>query len=191
MTATPLVRATQIRFFSRNTTYSSIFGRKVVEELAELLNQRRRKIAFDTADAIPTGRQPRAAQFVEPIQQNFPIAETVKKDGHRADVRGLGTQPELMTDDALDFCDDGTQVVRTVRNGDVHELFDCATVGKVVVHGADIVEPIRMRNKLMVGAVLGQLFHTAVQEPHDRRGLHQPFPSSSRITLSTPCVLGC
>jgi len=33
-----------------------------------------------------------------------------------------------------------------------------------------------MRNELMIGSFLRQLFDAAMQETHDRRGLHQPFP---------------
>ena len=69
-----------------------------------------------------------------------------------------------MADDPLDLRHDRAQVFRAVRHGDIHEFFDRAAVRKIVVHRADVVEPVGVRNKLVVGAVLRELFHTAVQE---------------------------
>ena len=150
--------------FPGRLTYSSIFGGKVVEKLFELIEQRGRKVPLDSADAIPTGCQSRAAEFVEPIHQNFTIAETIEKHGHGSDVERLGAEPKLMADDPLDFRHDRAQVFRPVRHGNIHELFDGAAVGEIVVHRADVVEPVGMRNELMIGAVFRQLFHTAVQD---------------------------
>ena len=76
--------------------------------------------ALDTADAIPTGGEPGTAQLIKPVEQNFTVSETVEKDGHRTDVEGLGAQPELVANDALNFRHDGAQILGTVRHRDVH-----------------------------------------------------------------------
>ena len=78
-----------------------------------------------------------------------------------------------MADDPLHFGDDGAQVFGAIRHRDVHELFNRTAVGEVVVHGTHVVEPVRVRNELMVGAFLGELFDSAVQETHDGRGFNE------------------
>ena len=63
--------------------------REVLKELTELVNQRRRQIPLHAADSIPAGRETRAAQFIEPVQQNLTIAKGIEKDGHRTDIERL------------------------------------------------------------------------------------------------------
>ena len=68
-----------------------------------------------------------------------------------------------MADDPLDLRHDRAQIFCAVRHGDIHEFFDRAAVRKIVVHRTDIVEPVGMGNKLVIGAVFRELLHTAVQ----------------------------
>jgi hypothetical protein len=80
-----------------------------------------------------------------------------------------------MPDNALDFCDNGAKVFGTVRHRDVHQFFDRATIREVVVHGTHIIEAISVRNELVIGPFLGQLFHPAMEKAHHRRRFDQSF----------------
>jgi hypothetical protein len=81
-----------------------------------------------------------------------------------------------MADDALDLRDDGTEVFRSIRDLEIQEFLDGAAIGEVVVHRADIVEPVCMGNKLMIGAIFSQLFDAAVEEAQNRRRFDESFP---------------
>ena len=149
-----------------------------------------REVAFDPADAVPTGREAGAAQFVEPVQQDFPIPERVKEHGHGTDIQRLCAEPELMADDALDLPHDGAKIFGTLRYGDVHQFLDRPAIGKVVVHGADIIQAVRVRDELMIGPVLGQFFHPPVQEAHDGDRLDDPLPFQLEDDLQHPMRAG-
>src|SRR6185295_17415156 len=105
---------------------------------------------LDTANAIPTGREACAAEFVEPIHQNFPIPKAIEKDAHGSDIESLGAEPKLMADNPLDLSHDRAQIFCTIWHGDIHEFFDRTAIRKIVVHRADIVEPVGMGNKLVI-----------------------------------------
>src|SRR6185503_7561860 len=115
------------------------FWRKVVQKLFQLLKQRGREIPFDTANAIPTGREARTAEFVEPIHQDFPIPKAIEKDAHGSDIESLGAEPKLMADYPLNLRHDRAQIFCTIRHGDIHEVFDRAAICKIVVHRTNIV----------------------------------------------------
>ena len=150
-------------------------GREVIHELSKLRQQRRRKIPLHAADAIPTGRQAGPAQLVEPIQQNLPVAERVKEHGHGPDIQGLGPEPKLVSDDALDLSHDGAQVLGPFRHREVHEFLDRPAIGEVVIHRADVIQTVGVRDELVIGAVLGQLLDPPVEVAHDGSGLDDPL----------------
>ncbi len=58
---------------------------------------------------------------------------------------------------------------------DLEEFFHGAHVRVIVGHGADIVEPVRVRDDLHIGQALGQFFDASMQVAEVRRGFHNPF----------------
>src|SRR5207237_7040162 len=110
-----------------------------------------------------------------PVQQDLTAPERVEEYGHRADIQCLRPQPELMADDPLDLRHDGAQELSPLRHRNVHQLLDRATIGEVVVHRADIIQPVRVGDELMVGAIFRQLLYPSMQKSHDRRGLDNPL----------------
>ena len=70
------------------------------------MDEIRRKIAVDSADAVVVQGQPRAAELFEHVQEDFTLPESPEEHGHRADIEGLRAQPEQMADDPLHLRDD-------------------------------------------------------------------------------------
>ena len=93
---------------------------EIVQEFAKLLHQRGREIPLDSANPIPACGEPGAAQFIKPVQQNLAISECIEEDGHCPDVQRLGSEPELVSDDPLDFRDDGAEIVGTLGDCNIH-----------------------------------------------------------------------
>ena len=56
-----------------------------------------------------------------------------------------------------------------------HQLFHCAGIGHVVGQGREVIQPIRVGNKLVVMHVLGNFLVTPVKEADIRIGLGNYF----------------
>ena len=146
-----------------------------VEEGFHPLDQFGGEVAVDAADAIVVQGQPGAAELLEHVQEDLSFPEGPEEHGHRADIEGLGAEPEEVPDDALHLRHDGADIFGPDRHGDIEELFHGPHIGIVVGHGADIVEPVRMGDDLHVGQALGQFLDAPMQVAEVRRGLDDPF----------------
>ena len=139
------------------------FRRKLPNEFSELGNEFGCQIQFHATDAVPAGGQPCATELIKPVEQNFTVPERVEENRHGADVERLGAQPEEVANNPLGLSHDRAKIFRAWRDLQVEQLLNSPDVGKIVIHGADIVEPVGVRNKLMIGPALGKLFHAPVQ----------------------------
>ena len=149
--------------------------RERFQKCTEGFNQRRREVAVYSADSIIIQRQPGTTELFKKIQQHLPLAERPEEDRHRPDIQGLRAQPEQVADDALHFGHDRPHVLRALRYGHADQFFNGANVGVVVRHGADVIQPVRMRNDLRVMQAFGKFLHPAVQIAHVGNRLGNAF----------------
>ena len=169
------VRPSQMRFDGdQRIVLLDLLG-KGVEKRLQPQHQIGREIAVDAADAIVIQGQAGPAELFEHIQQCLALPECPEEHRHRADIEGLRSQPKEVADDALHLRDDRPDILRPFRHRDVEEFFDGPHVRIVVRHGADVVEPVRVRDDLHIGQTLGQFLDAAMQVAEVRRGLHDPF----------------
>ena len=80
-----------------------------------------------------------------------------------------------MSDNPLHFRHDRAQIFRPLGHGYVHQFLHGPAIREVIVHRADVVETIRMRNKLMIRPVFGEFFHAPMEKAHDHRGFRNPL----------------
>ena len=75
-----------------------------------------------------------------------------------------------MVQNTCDLVKHDANVLRTKRHIDAQQTLNRQTVSVLVHHHGHIVETVHVRQSLQIGAVLGQLFSSAVQQPNMRVG---------------------
>src|SRR5689334_13119216 len=69
---------------------------KVIEKLFAAILETRRQIHHQTADAEVRRRQSSTWRSLDHVQDLFALAETVKENGHRADIERVCAEPDEM-----------------------------------------------------------------------------------------------
>ena len=79
-------------------------------------------------------------------------------------------EPQQVVQDARDLVEHHADVLRAHRHVDAEQLLDRQAVGVLVAHHRHVVEPVHVRQRLDVGACLGELLGRAVQQADVRVG---------------------
>src|SRR4030095_7057637 len=93
-------------------------------ELEDLLVPSNRDVEREAPDAHRVVREPRAAIFLEQIENELALAERVEEHRHGADVHRVRADPQTMAGDPLELADRGTDVSGAARDLDLHQLLD-------------------------------------------------------------------
>ena len=112
----------------------------------------------------------RARHRLVHVQQVFALAEAVEEHRHRAAVEPVRAEPQQVVQDARDLVEHHADVLRAHRHVDAEQLLDRQAVGVLVAHHRHVVEPVHVRQRLDVGARLGELLGRAVQQADVRVG---------------------
>ena len=75
-----------------------------------------------------------------------------------------------MVQHARDLGEQDADPLAALRHLDAEQLLDAEHVGVLHAHRRDVVEPVEIRQRLQVGAVLDQLLGAAMQQPDMRVG---------------------
>ena len=148
---------------------------KVIEKLFELRDESFRQIADLTADARVGSGEARAGEELEQIVDLFALGEGVEKNRHRAEIERHRAEPEQMRGDARRLAADHANRLSARRQFPAHQFFDRERVGDVVRERREIIQPVRVRHKLVVLHVLRDLFVAAMQVTDIRRRLGDYF----------------
>ena len=130
----------------------------------DVVDQRRGQVLVDAAGAEIVGVQPGPAGALVEDHQLFAFFEAPGRQGPGADVHGLGGDVQDVVEDAADLAIEHPDDRAPARDLDVQQLLDGQAEGVLLVHRADIVEPVEIRDVLEVGPGLHQLFGAAVQQ---------------------------
>ena len=89
----------------------------------------------------------------------------MQEDGQRTDIHREGAEPEQMRRDAGQLAADHADVLAARREllVDAHQLLDGEGVGDVVGERREVIQPVRVRDELGIGHVLGDLLVAAMQ----------------------------
>ena len=140
-----------------------------------VLRHRIREVAVDAPR--PEVRRMHAGaggRFVH-VEQVFALAEAVDEDVHRAAVEAVRSEPHQVVHEPRDLGEHDSDVLRADRHVDADELLDRQAVGVLVAHHRHVVEPVHVRQRLDVGARLGELLGRAVQQADVRVGALDHF----------------
>ena len=144
---------------------------EIIEKLLELRDETFRQIANLTADARVGSGEARAGQEFEKIIEFLALGEGVEKHRHRAEIERHRAEPEEMRGDARRFAADDANRLAARRQFPAHQFLDGERVGDVVRERRQVIEPVRVRDELVVLHVLGDLFVAAMQVTDIRRRL--------------------
>ena len=100
---------------------------------------------------------------LEDAEDLFALAEAVEEDGERADVHGVGAEPDQVRLEAGQLVEQHTQVLRAFGDLQPQQLLDRQAVGEVVGHRAEVVDAVGQRHDLLVELGLAGLLDAGVQ----------------------------
>src|SRR5690606_13159804 len=100
--------------------------------------------------------------------QLFALFEAPERRRQRADVHRLGGYVEKVGQQPTDLGIDHADELRAPRHLDSRQSLDSETVRVLLIHRRDIVEPVKVRQRLQERLVLNQLLGTAMQQPDVR-----------------------
>ena len=160
---TSLVRSTQIRLVVSSSSYSSIFGATKFEELLNLALKAFVGLVGAAADAEGVGGQAGAAILLENLENLFPVAEGIEKRRDGADVERVRAQPQHVAGQAVQLGENHANVLGPARSFDIQQFFNRFAVAQAIRHRRHIVHAIHVGIEHGVGAVLGDLLHSAME----------------------------
>src|SRR5258708_776275 len=112
---------------------------------------------------------------LEHVQDHFTFTEAIQEYTHRAEVEGMGSQPDQMAIDARQFRQNHSNHLRTFRHIEVCQLFDSHAVHKVVAHRVQVIDAIRHDHGLFPGLRLHVLFDARMEVAHIRDASYDVF----------------
>jgi hypothetical protein len=86
-----------------------------------------------------------------------------QEDGQRADVHGVGPEPDQVRIEPRQLRKQHAYPLRLVGNRELQELFDRQAVAQVVVHWAQVVDAVGQRHHLLVKLGFAGLLDAGVQ----------------------------
>src|SRR5215468_4388564 len=100
--------------------------------------------------------------------QLFALFEAPQWWRERSHVHRLRGDVEKVRQQTADLRIENANELRPFRDDDAEQLFCRKAEGMLLIHRCDIVETVEIRDRLLIGLVLDQLFGTAMQEPDMR-----------------------
>ena len=104
------------------------------------------------------------------VHEVLALLEGEQEDGHRADVETMRPEPHEVVQDAGDLVEHHADVLGAQRRSDAEQSLDGHHIGVLVAHHRDVVEPVHVADRLVVGLGLRELLGGAVQQADMRIG---------------------
>ena len=130
-----------------------------------------RQVLVQPTDAHRVVGETRAAERLEQIEQDLPLAEGVEKYRHRPQVEGMGAEPQQVRGDALQLRQDDPDVLGARRHLDVQQALHRTAVAEVLGNCRHVVEPVGQWLDHRIGAMFAELLDAPVQVADDRTHL--------------------
>ena len=159
----------------RSSSYSSIFGSHEIEELLHLALKAFVGLVGAAADAEGVGSQAGAAVLLKNLENFFPVTKSVEKRRDCADVECVCAQPQHVTGQAVQLGENDANVLGAARSFYIEQFFNRFAVAQAIRHRRHIVHAIHVGIEHGVGAMLGDLFHSAMEIANHALGAQNFF----------------
>ena len=149
--------------------------RQISEEFSQQFDEFRRNVIHHAADSHVRIGQARTGGQIEQVQDVFAVAERVHHAAHTAQVQRRGTDEQHVAGDTVQFSHDDPDILGPFRHFRANQFFYRLAVGQVVAHRGNIIQSVRIGNKLGISPGFGQFLQAAVQIAHHRCCLNHGF----------------
>ena len=142
----------------------------LVEDLARLLEGRATlaakpvgQVGLHAAHAAVGDREPGAGHVLHQLPQELAGLDHVEEDGEGAELHRRGAHAGQVVADPRDLRHDGADVLAALGDLDAEQLLDGRGIAEVVDQRRDVVEPVGVRDGVVLAADLAVLLEGAVQ----------------------------
>jgi hypothetical protein len=116
-----------------------------------------------------------ARDHLEQVEDLFALAHGVEEERQRPHVEDAGAQEQQVARDPVELDQDDAGALRPFGNLGREQLLGGEHVGELVPEAMGVVHAVRVRDGLLVRAVLHRLLEAAVQVPDLRREPRDPL----------------
>ena len=106
---------------------------------------------------------PCPTQHFEEVEDHLSLPERIEEDGHGSQIEGPRADSDEVTADPGELRGYNTDILRPLRQHDLHEFLHRLHVGEVIGHPRHIVKPVRIGDELGIEEVFGYLFRPPVE----------------------------
>ncbi len=139
-----------MRFFVSRSSYSSMWPGIAFDDALDAIEPARRRFQRQAADAEVTGHHPLAGDVLVNLHDLFALAEAVEEDGHRAEIDGVGAEPDEVRSDARQLGEQHANVLRALGDFDSEKLFGREAEGEIIRERREIVDAVGERDALRI-----------------------------------------
>lgn len=132
--------------------------------LVDVVQEAEGNVLRDAAGADVRGVEPGAGDALVEFHELFPLFETPEEWRQRTDVHGVGEDRHEVVEDAGDLAEQGANPFGALGHFDVEQFFDGEGETLFVCHHGDVVEAVKVGERLEVGFVFDQFLRATVQE---------------------------
>ena len=136
---------------------------EVLDETRHRLLEARRRVGHEPAHPDEAGHHPHPGDHLVDLQDPLPVAPGVEERGLRAQVQGVGAEPDQVAADPGQLDHDHADPLGPLRHGLAQQLLDCQRVAQVVAGRAEVVHAVGPRRALVVGDALEVLLEAGVE----------------------------
>ena len=141
---------------------------QVFDKLLHLALEVRMQIRLHTAYHVIVLNQASARSLLHNVQNHLPLPESVEERSQSAHIHHQTRVEQQMRVDTLQLVHYGADILRAFRNLYSRRLLDAHAQRMTVLMRAQIVQPVRQRQSLLISKALVHLFYTAVDISQNR-----------------------
>ena len=83
---------------------------------------------------------------------------------HRPNIHHMGAEIQAVIEDAGELCKQHADILGAERHFEIEQLLDRQHIAMLHAHRRNIIEPIKIGQRLQIGLVLDQLFGAAMEQ---------------------------
>jgi hypothetical protein len=136
---------------------------RLLEGVPRLLREAVGQVGLDAAHAPVGDREPGPRDLLDQLPQELAGLDHVQEDREGPQLHGRGADAREMVAHPRDLAHDHADVLAPLRDVDAEQLLDGRGVAEVVDERRDVVQPVRVRDGVVVAADLAVLLEGAME----------------------------
>ncbi len=167
-TPRPRARRTKISFSLRRAVFASICSVARLIQVPEAAHELVVQVAVHAADPEVVEEHPLAGQGGQHLDDLVALDEAPQDRGQAAEVEGEPAHEQGVAGDPVELAGEDPDVLGPARDLDVEQLLEGHHRRPLAEQRADVLERVRVADRLVVVGVLAELLDAAVEVAEDR-----------------------